>query len=131
MITGGSTTDDTFSNQKSWPSFLSKILKERKLSHVIYNGGIVGYNSSQELLKTIRDINILKPHIVISYSGINDFYRGTNDFIHPYIPLHISKNIIPNTRGVQPSKGYQPYLKFYPFHSYFAILEVSSNTRKA
>lgn len=95
MITGGSTTDDTFSNQRSWPSFLSAILKERKISHVIYNGGIVGYNSSQELLKTIRDINILKPHIVISYSGINDFYRGTNDFIHPYTSLHISKNIIP------------------------------------
>lgn len=95
MITGGSTTDDTFSNQKSWPSFLSEILKKRNISHAIYNGGIVGYNSSQELLKTIRDVNILKPHIVISYSGINDFYRGTNDFIHPYIPLHISKNIIP------------------------------------
>lgn len=95
MITGGSTTDDTFSNQRSWPSFLSEILNERKISHIIYNGGIVGYNSSQELLKIIRDINILKPHIVISYSGINDFYRGTNDFIHPYIPLHISKNIIP------------------------------------
>lgn len=55
----------------------------------------MGYNSSQELLKIIRDINILKPHIVISYSGINDFYRGTNDFIHPYIPLHTSRNIIP------------------------------------
>ena len=95
MITGGSTTDDTFSNQKSWPSFLSEILKKRNISHAIYNGGIVGYNSSQELLKTIRDVNILKPHIVISYSGINDFYRGTNDFINPYIPLHISKNIIP------------------------------------
>ena len=49
MITGGSTTDDTFSNQRSWPSFLSEILNERKISHIIYNGGIVGYNSSQEL----------------------------------------------------------------------------------
>ena len=73
MITGGSTTDDTFSNQRSWPSFLSEILNERKISHIIYNVGIVGYNSSQELLKIIRDINILKPHIVISNSSINDF----------------------------------------------------------
>ncbi len=95
LVTGGSTTDGTFANIKAWPEILSGFLKEQEIAHIIYNGGIVGYNSSQELMKVIRDISVLSPHIVISYSGINDFYRGTNNFQHPYTPLHLSKNIFP------------------------------------
>lgn len=41
----------------------------------VLNGGVVGYNSSQELLKLIRDGLELQPFLVISYSGINDMVK--------------------------------------------------------
>lgn len=38
----------------------------------VYVGSVQGYASSQELIKLIRDGILLRPNIVISYSGIND-----------------------------------------------------------
>lgn len=81
LVLGGSTSDHTFDGIRSWPYFLYNILNKKV---TIFNGGIVGYNSSQELLKLCRDISTIHPDMVISYSGINDCYRGTMDFDHPY-----------------------------------------------
>lgn len=90
MILGGSTSDHTFDGINSWPYLLYVNFKK---DITVYNGGIVGYNSSQELLKLCRDISIIKPDIVISYSGINDCYRGTTNFEYPFTSPFFSKTI--------------------------------------
>ncbi len=69
---GGSTTDATFANVMSWSEFLQHMLTERGINAVVYCGGIAAANSTQELIKCIRDVVPMKPDVVLVYSGIND-----------------------------------------------------------
>lgn len=70
---GGSTSDPGYNTDiVNWTEWLSRILQKQGYCMEVFAGGIQGYASSQELLKLIRDVLILKPDIVISYSGIND-----------------------------------------------------------
>lgn len=77
LCLGGSTTDYSFLGIKSWPQCLYEVLKKDDVKLNVLNGGIVGYNSSQELLKLIRDGLELDPSLVISFSGFNDFQEHT------------------------------------------------------
>ena len=47
-------------------------LTDRGINAVVYCGGIAAANSTQELIKCIRDVIPMNPDAVISYSGIND-----------------------------------------------------------
>lgn len=67
---GGSTTDPNHPGH--WPGALSEILKGEGISARIFNGGVGGYSSSQEVIKLIRDALSLSPHLIISLSGVND-----------------------------------------------------------
>lgn len=83
---GGSTTDPL--TEGNWPEQLEEILKANGVEAQVYNGGVAGYSSNQELLKLIRDVLPLKPDIVISLSGINDLgglhsVKG-HPMVHPY-----------------------------------------------
>jgi lysophospholipase L1-like esterase len=71
VVLGGSTTDP-FLYGHSWPEELAKLLQAEHLEVSVFNGGIGGYSSSQELLKLIRDVFELKPLLVIAYDGLND-----------------------------------------------------------
>ena len=51
----------------------------------LYAGGVSGYNSSQECLKLLRDGLGLKPDLVISYSGVNDYLARKYEKGHPYV----------------------------------------------
>ncbi len=83
---GGSTTDSHF--EFNWPKKLAEILVAQGLNVHVYNGGVSGYSSNQELFKLIRDVEPLDPDIVISFSGINDLgglhYTNYYPMIHPY-----------------------------------------------
>jgi hypothetical protein len=70
-ISGGSTTD-LFYDSNNWPVFLLEKFSENNLCAKIYISSVSGYTSGQELLKTIRDIDCVKPHLHISYSGANE-----------------------------------------------------------
>ena len=76
---GGSTTDATFANVMSWSEFLQHMLVERGINAVIYCGGIAAANSTQELIKCIRDVIPLEPRGVLVYSGINDIKMNESD----------------------------------------------------
>ena len=67
---GGSTTDDSLYPFKSWTQLLYEKLEGRNMT--VYNGGVGGYVSGQELLKLIRDVLRLEPDMVIVYDGFND-----------------------------------------------------------
>jgi len=88
-ILGGSTTDN-ISYEHNWPFQLSLKLDSLGFNHVIYNCGVGGYNTNQELLKLKRDLLPLNPDIVISYSGVNECqfanpvnFRGAPTSIFP------------------------------------------------
>ncbi|WP_424832217.1 SGNH/GDSL hydrolase family protein [Ruegeria sp.] len=81
LTIGGSTTD--FGSAR-WPAFLGEILISQGVNTVILNGGVAGYSSSQELIKVLRDLPSIKPDIVVSLSGINDFTWGHT---RPEFPL--------------------------------------------
>lgn len=72
VILGGSTTDSLVYPVKSWPQLLYEKSVEGNLT--IYNGGVYGYNSGQEVLKLIRDVLVLKPDMILVYDGFNDMY---------------------------------------------------------
>ena len=85
MILGSSTSDLGEAGQLSWPYFLHSDLQQNGLNSSIYCGAVAGYCSGQELLKLIRDIEIIKPDLVISFSGINDYKNGTHVAGNPLI----------------------------------------------
>jgi len=69
-VTGGSTTDGSLYPFKAWPEILYDLINDRTIA--IYNGGVGGYTSGEELLKLMRDMLLFNPDMVIVYSGIND-----------------------------------------------------------
>lgn len=81
FITGGS-TGDVMLNAQNWPTHLQQLLNKKRISAVVVVGAVGGYNSGQELLKTMRDGVRCKPFIHISYSGANDIeFSG---YVSPY-----------------------------------------------
>jgi hypothetical protein len=71
---GGSTTDPVYGMITSWSEYLYRKLSSLDSNILLYCGGMDGYSSTQELIKFIRDVVPLVPYLVISYSGINDFF---------------------------------------------------------
>ena len=76
MVLGGSTSDESRDRMKTWSYFLYEKLRENGKNITIYNCATAGYNSAQELLRYLRDGAIIKPNLVISYTGINDLTKG-------------------------------------------------------
>lgn len=73
-VLGGSTTDSMFdTNIRSWAEIMYD--KYCKTGITVFNGGIISYNSSQELIKLIRDILKLEPDMIIVYDGFNDIIQ--------------------------------------------------------
>jgi hypothetical protein len=72
---------------RQWPTFLPEILSRKTGKDVVvFNASACGYSSSQELFRIIRDTPGVKPHIVISMSGVADM--GFCHAAHPYIHTH-------------------------------------------
>lgn len=67
-ILGNSTTDGTLYPFRSWPEFLSDALQDI----TIYNCGVCGYTSGQEVIQLIRDALQLKPDMIVVYDGTGD-----------------------------------------------------------
>lgn len=71
-ISGGSASDLTF-DKDNWPIYLFEELVKANYCVELYIGAVRGYNSGQELLKILRDLSCIEPHLHISYSGANEF----------------------------------------------------------
>jgi lysophospholipase L1-like esterase len=86
----GSSSTDPYLFAGNWGLKFHHLLIKRNIPHIIYNGAVSGYNSSQILAKLERDVFSLgKIDLIISYLGGNDFI-GNEDIllnhpgIHPY-----------------------------------------------
>ena len=89
VVLGGSTSDCGYNTAvTNWTEWLEIILRESGCSVEVLAGGIQGYASSQELLKLIRDVLILRPDLVISFSGINDA-TGMGMLVQYFFDNHI------------------------------------------
>lgn len=88
-VLGGSTSDSMLAPFKSWVQIFYEDYCEKKRGISVFNGAIGGYNSTQELLKLMRDMVHLKPDMIIVYDGYNDARdagRGVvNSFAFPYM----------------------------------------------
>jgi len=80
---GGSTTDGNV--PRIWAQVLQELMAAEGINVQVYNGGVAGYSSSQELLKLIRDVIPLKPDLIISYNGVNDIGLGDALRKHPMV----------------------------------------------
>jgi hypothetical protein len=69
----GACTSDSYLYHGGWPYRLHLLLKEKNISHQIYNGSVSGYNSFQSLAKLIRDVFSLKAIGYVIYVGPNDY----------------------------------------------------------
>ena len=93
---GGSTSDPKLENIKSWSEFLFEKLDKIGMKVKIYAGGVGGYSAAQECLKFIRDVLVISPDLVLSYSGVNDMFATEYDvenhyFVRYYYPALINK----------------------------------------
>lgn len=82
---GSSTTDPTTfllgdHGPDNWPKVLQDLCHAKGKKCVVYNGGIGGFTSSQELLKFIRDVLPMKPDVVVSLNGGNELYHYSSKF---------------------------------------------------
>lgn len=89
VLLGNSATDPFFYPQKSWPEMFWEECNRQQVNVVIYNGAVTDYSSSNEVIKLFRDVLLLKPDIVVSYSGIIDFREYVPEY--PYINLNLMR----------------------------------------
>jgi hypothetical protein len=85
MILGGSTSSEVL-HPENWISKLHYKLLENNIKTTIYNGAHSGNDIVHEVLRLLRDGYVLKPHIVISMSGLNNInakYDVVNQFNIP------------------------------------------------
>lgn len=87
---GGSTTDPLILQNApsigpdNWPKLLRDQCNDHETACQVYNGGVGGFSSSQELFKLIRDVTPLDPDVVISLNGVNETYH-CQDTDHPLV----------------------------------------------
>jgi hypothetical protein len=90
----------------SWSEELSRIMENKKICGTVFCGGTSGYKTSQDLLKLIRDVLEIKPDIVISYGGFNDFFTITHGYhlYHGYpFQLHQQKKNLSDASFILPN----------------------------
>lgn len=83
LIILGNCTSAPNKFRKKWMDYLRDSFSTKNYS--LYNGACAGYSSSQELLKMIRDVLVLKPKAVIVFNGVID---ATNANCQPDYPFY-------------------------------------------
>lgn len=74
-VLGGSTTDSAIASHICpWVEIMYK--RHCQSGITIFNGGVSGYYSGQELVKLKRDILKLNPDMIIVYDGYNDLMQA-------------------------------------------------------
>jgi hypothetical protein len=85
----GASNSEPYLNGGSWPYQLHTLLKKNKISHKIYNGAVSGYNSTQSLVKLIRDVFYLdKINLIIYLGPANDFSPDFGDISKKHPAIH-------------------------------------------
>ena len=88
-ILGGSTSDADLYIEGAWEQQLMEIAKQKGIRLSCYIAATAGNAVAQEHIRLIRDLLLLRPDVVISYSGINEmkFPIEGHRFAHYYQKL--------------------------------------------
>lgn len=86
VILGGSTSTSEAYRVPCWPQLMYERLHHEGKCVTIYNGAVDGYTSCAELYKLIRDVGRLNPHVVVSFSGVNNIVKEE----YPYTFQHLN-----------------------------------------
>lgn len=86
VILGGSTSTSEAYRVPCWPQLLYERLRHEGKHVTIYNGAVDGYSSAAELYKLIRDVGRINPHMVVSFSGVNNTQKDE----YPYTFQHLN-----------------------------------------
>jgi hypothetical protein len=102
---GGSTTDPFLPKIKedaegkpiiiangTWSEELSRMMESKQIRGTIFCGATGGYNTSNDLLRLLRDVLDIKPDIVISYGGVNDLFIRRDFKMHNIALYRYYKN---------------------------------------
>ncbi len=86
LVLGGSTSAEVW-HPENWVSKLYVRLAQEKIKTIIYNGAHKGNDIVDEMLRFLRDGYALRPHIVISMSGVNNtrHKKSANLFNEEYL----------------------------------------------
>ena len=79
LVLGGSTSSEVYLAE-NWVSKLHSLCEEHGFRTAIYNGAHEGNMAMDELIRLSRGLQRIKPDIVISMSGLNDFKPAINKF---------------------------------------------------
>lgn len=129
----GSSTADPFMYEGNWPWQFHQKLTELNQPHIIYNGAVSGYNSSQMLIKLFRDVfNLQKIDMIIVSGGLSDA---------PYVGDSVEENVAINPYQLEIVQKYAGEKTFNPkelhyfpniqwaFHHLLHFLNLNSPTR--
>ncbi len=99
LILGGSTSDPLGSRysgfEGTWPDQLGIILsKNRNFDLTIYNAAVGGATSSQELLRMLLFLQHKLPDLIMSFSGLNEYYFYSNNEYKDFENLYASKMVL-------------------------------------
>ncbi|MDR2171569.1 MAG: GDSL-type esterase/lipase family protein [Planctomycetaceae bacterium] len=112
---GGSTTDPFYKSQTNinnnknpningaWAEELARLMQNQNINGTVFCGGTSGYNTSNDLLKLIRDVIEIKPDAVVSYGGYNDLvmkrdFKFYNNLQYDYYRVtQIKSAVLPRT----------------------------------
>ncbi|MCR8538807.1 MAG: hypothetical protein JJ848_000430 [Prochlorococcus marinus CUG1439] len=105
LTLGGSTSDPLgfmYSGiDGNWTLQLGKLFLKKNISSEIHNYAQGGFNSSQELISFIKSSKIVNPDIILSLSGINEYYFIRNNY------LKDDKNIYQSDIYTKGENGYR------------------------
>ena len=73
LVVGNSTSSEVY-HTENWISKLYNRFSQNNIKIAIYNGAHIYNDIVSEILRVLRDGYVLKPHIVISMSGVNNTY---------------------------------------------------------
>lgn len=99
-VLGGSTTDAAVDDRiRPWTEILHDTYCPDGVT--IFNGGISGYYSGQELIKLTRDMTKLHPDMVLVFDGYNDLIQNIRDTKFRYLGelVHFAGRHIPSYGG--------------------------------
>lgn len=83
LTLGGSTSSEVYLPE-NWSARLQRICAEHGFRTAVYNGAHELNSSLDQLIRLTRGLQRIKPDIVISLSGLNDFNASLNKFeAHP------------------------------------------------
>lgn len=100
VILGGSTSTSEAYRVPCWAQLMYGRLHQEGKHVTIYNGAVDGYPSAAELYKLIRDVGRMNPHVIVSFSGVNNILKEE----YPYTFGHLN-HIFDEIYGDGYSKG--------------------------